>query len=375
MPRLRMTPWQDTAELLEVRDKLYPEDKVSREDRLWAIEVVTAWSVRGGVPHLVSSTAALTAAILNDTGDNIPYCAEFAYAGAICLFVTGLVDPGRKGIYVKSMYDVAEEIGLRASFVDVRHDATHGPLPSLVVLRQAAQDALKECWTRYWQQFSLEEDKLRVRLRELLRQYIRLHMGGRRDLALLEVNALLRGLASHIPNRREADILSGILAEAAITNPDDRELGSSIDGSVAVFEYLMQVLGRHTRHFLPALMDEHIRLLTMPSPPSQPPALDARREAAFLWLVRLLTHEAWRPHGRYHGLDPDAVVAKCLGQPGTWTLRLATSMTTSIPPAASPKIWNDVIAMAHSGAVDIVSDTVSDDEGLPERIGSPLPVQ
>jgi ribosomal biogenesis protein LAS1 len=64
--------------------------------------------------------------------------------------VTRLVDPGRSGIYVRSMYKTAEQIGLPAIFVDVRHDATHGPAPSLPVLRRRVQEALAWLWERYW---------------------------------------------------------------------------------------------------------------------------------------------------------------------------------------------------------------------------------
>ena len=67
-------------------------------------------------------------------------------------FVTRLVDPGRSGIYVKSMYKTAERIGLPAAFVDVRHDATHGPAPSLVVLRRRVGEGLEWLWENYWKE-------------------------------------------------------------------------------------------------------------------------------------------------------------------------------------------------------------------------------
>ena len=46
---------------------------------------VNAWSVRGRLPHAVEATAALTAAILSDTGNALPYCTEFIYSGALSL--------------------------------------------------------------------------------------------------------------------------------------------------------------------------------------------------------------------------------------------------------------------------------------------------
>lgn len=48
------------------------------------------------------------------------------------------------------MYQVAKEIDLPASFVELRHQATHEDLPSLVVLRRATTRALEWLWDYYW---------------------------------------------------------------------------------------------------------------------------------------------------------------------------------------------------------------------------------
>ncbi|KAL8950829.1 MAG: hypothetical protein Q9222_003150 [Ikaeria aurantiellina] len=48
------------------------------------------------------------------------------------------------------MFDNARSIELPASFVELRHEATHGDLPSLVVLRQASEKALDWLWHHYW---------------------------------------------------------------------------------------------------------------------------------------------------------------------------------------------------------------------------------
>lgn len=48
------------------------------------------------------------------------------------------------------MYQVAKEIDLPASFVELRHQATHEDLPSLVVLRRATARALEWLWDYYW---------------------------------------------------------------------------------------------------------------------------------------------------------------------------------------------------------------------------------
>ena len=47
-----------------------------------------AWTIRGGLPAQVESTAALTAALMEDEDrgrEAMPYCAEFGLSGALCL--------------------------------------------------------------------------------------------------------------------------------------------------------------------------------------------------------------------------------------------------------------------------------------------------
>ena len=66
-------------------------------------------------------------------------------------FVTGLVDSGQDGSHRISMYNKAHDIGLPAALVELRHEATHGDIPSLVVLRSAAQRSLQWLYVDYWQ--------------------------------------------------------------------------------------------------------------------------------------------------------------------------------------------------------------------------------
>lgn len=84
------------------------------------------------------------------------------------------------------MYEKAKQIGLPASFIDIRHDAIHGDLPSLIVLREAAERALTWLWNDYWQYLAVDTDILdeddaaslsdkRERLREEFRRVFRAH--------------------------------------------------------------------------------------------------------------------------------------------------------------------------------------------------------
>lgn len=69
-----------------------------------------------------------------------------------------MLDSQQDGTYKRSMYDVAKELDLPASFVELRHEAIHGELPSLIASRQAAERALRWLWDHYWRH--LDEDSL-----------------------------------------------------------------------------------------------------------------------------------------------------------------------------------------------------------------------
>lgn len=54
------------------------------------------------------------------------------------------------------MYSLAKNIGLPATFVELRHESTHETLPSMAKLRKGAEKALRWIWEYYW--YHLGED-------------------------------------------------------------------------------------------------------------------------------------------------------------------------------------------------------------------------
>ncbi len=48
------------------------------------------------------------------------------------------------------MFDVAKEIGLPASFIELRHRIAHEDMPNLKTLQDATQRALKWLYNDYW---------------------------------------------------------------------------------------------------------------------------------------------------------------------------------------------------------------------------------
>lgn len=72
-------------------------------------------------------------------------------------FVTGLLDSHQDKQRKMSMYDVAKSVGLPATFVELRHQATHEQLPSLTRLRAAARKALAWIWEYYWRHLQMDD--------------------------------------------------------------------------------------------------------------------------------------------------------------------------------------------------------------------------
>ncbi|KAI8253383.1 Pre-rRNA-processing protein las1 [Colletotrichum sp. SAR11_239] len=192
-----------------------------------AVARVSMWMQRGNCPHMVESTALLTAAILSDgesSGSAGTYAVRAAYAAAFSRFVTGLLDGHQDKQRKLSMYSVAKTIGLPATFVELRHQATHEQLPSLAKLRSAARKALAWIWEYYWQHLGADEDEEEVIVgdaaargyREMVTAYLEEAEGARkaerrRLLGRLDESQLLTALSQVMEAPRDDAILRGAL--------------------------------------------------------------------------------------------------------------------------------------------------------------------
>ncbi|KAK4192882.1 Pre-rRNA-processing protein las1 [Podospora australis] len=184
------TPWRNRSELLQIRREFYPEHFSSSSSpsqqqqqslsKQKAVARVSVWMHRGSCPHLVDSTALLTAAILSDELFSSPsgrreeegeyyyavsahgYAIRAAYSAAFSRFVTGLLDSHQEKARKMSMYEVAKAVNLPATFVELRHQATHEMLPSVSKLRRAAKEALGWIWEFYWRGLKEEEEDIEV---------------------------------------------------------------------------------------------------------------------------------------------------------------------------------------------------------------------
>ncbi|KAI0662478.1 Las1-like-domain-containing protein [Cubamyces menziesii] len=140
----RRVPWQDLSELEQVCSWIYTDENDLQAKRL-AVNRLAAWKAAVPLPHALESTHAVLSVILQDgtsATSSSSLSLRMSYASAIIRLVNGLVDPLQLGAYARSINSIAQQLGLPAWFVELRHAATHEDLPSLEVLRDAAREAM-----------------------------------------------------------------------------------------------------------------------------------------------------------------------------------------------------------------------------------------
>ncbi|KAJ3826231.1 Las1-like-domain-containing protein [Lentinula raphanica] len=146
----RRVPWASIAELDEVCAAIYA-DESSLDSKTFAINRLTAWKAITALPHAVDSTLSILAVIVQDDCSNTSgLVLRQSYSAAIIRMVNGLVDPLQFGVYARSIAAIAAQLGLPAWLVELRHAATHEDLPSLEVLRRAAQQSMTWLLHNYW---------------------------------------------------------------------------------------------------------------------------------------------------------------------------------------------------------------------------------
>lgn len=165
-PQYIITPWRDDSELQQVCASLYKP--TSPTDHAQGIARVQAWKLRGNIPHAVESAGQLFSAAkfhnvtierqAHDTDPNNAVADSFAiratYTLALSRFVTGFADVGRhRDGAGQTMQEVARGLGLPATFVEIRHEATHEAIPTLDRLQKATTEALHWLYVMYWIRF------------------------------------------------------------------------------------------------------------------------------------------------------------------------------------------------------------------------------
>ncbi|KAK2801492.1 hypothetical protein FQN50_007708 [Emmonsiellopsis sp. PD_5] len=344
MPRLQFTPWKDPSELLSVRDQFYPPvvTEGSADMRAKACSLVWVWKLRGNLPHAVEATALLTDAILHDDArKNSIFSIRATYSAAFCRFVTGLVDSklyGRR----QTMFQKAVELGLPASFVELRHEATHRELPSLIVLRNAAHRSLDWLWGFYWAavgdvsavgagdesiseptgKVQVSKDTIRQRLKDAvlgsngLTESSSKKKGSRRTASFPG----LEDIAQICDQQPQGDrAVAQVLMEQSIVVPASRTLGSSMEPTFSTWDEFLKELCRHHTPFLTTLGGEMARMLVEADTPAS--QNDPYKEAIYVYLDHILSSDAWAAvRGLY--LSICYIDAACCDAAGYWAGRL-----------------------------------------------------
>ncbi|CEL03380.1 hypothetical protein ASPCAL04535 [Aspergillus calidoustus] len=390
MAKFIFTPWKHHSDLLTVRSQFYPDPEYDGPDmRSAACATVGAWKLRGTLPHPVEATALLTDAILHDDArENSVFSIRATYAAAFCRFVTGLVDSKLYAGQRKTMFARAMELGLPASFVELRHEATHRELPSLTVLRNSTQRSLEWLWGFYWgrvdavsgpisggpglfdSSLSAEaiydgEDALRGSLKGILEQaaaVIEVEADGdepprkRRK----KVQTRLVGTAEQVVSvlKRVTDgsrILAEVLLQDRILIPRGRSLDDSLTETITNWEPLLLMITEGHPSFLTTFTGTMADELAFTR--SSEPKKDAYCDATFKWLDHILRSTQWESARRT--MSTSYIATVCDESSNYWTALLKKSIGTK--DNISPNITQSENTSTHrSSAGDSIPDIDED---------------
>ncbi|KAF8425125.1 Las1-like-domain-containing protein [Tirmania nivea] len=363
-PRARIVPWRSPADLLWVKEAFYPGPDAP-DQRYDALTMVQAWSVRGKLPHAIEATAMLTEAIMHDRPGASQLNLQLSYSTAICRFVNGLLDPAQQSHFAISMHTLARNLNLPASFVEIRHAATHENLPSLAVLRTATSRALGWLWSNYWvwvgatpvDEDNPEEEPQDINLsraRLLLKQWRKL----RRENPTREIKE-----GENVPESREAlaiirdcvgmcrttegldGVVDAFLEEKALVPSGKKKPSSLMKGAFLLWLPLLEPLDASVPGFAEQLIGSMLEILkttsmdyaldelksssAVPFLASSPPAPEEREfsKALVAWIKKFTGTSPERTFGRSMSvesgnatLDIDSLAKQCIFSPNEWTL-------------------------------------------------------
>ncbi|KAL4891278.1 beta-lactamase-like protein [Aspergillus ambiguus] len=350
MAKVLFTPWKEHRQLLAVRDQFYPPPAYNGPDmRAQACATIAVWKIRGNLPHAVEATALLTDAVLHDDAQkNSVFSIRATYSAAFCRFVTGLVDSKLHG-QRKTMFQRAVDLGLPASFVELRHEATHRELPSLTVLRNATQRSLEWLWDYYW----AKTDLTTVLAPEVVAAEPSDEPADGEDLepakALVKTSLdqlFVKGGETTDPPRKKRKVqqqlssvatqlgsicrscskgavaLSRVLLNESVLVPSGRTLGSSLSDVFTKWDRFLQDITEAHPPFLVALAEGMVDALAFDAPSDA--KSDARCEGIYQWLDHILGSSEWA--SRRWLLPRAYLISVCEGTSSHWTALLKETL-------------------------------------------------
>ncbi|KAL1966856.1 hypothetical protein VTN77DRAFT_3821 [Rasamsonia byssochlamydoides] len=377
MPKIIFTPWKNSAELLAVRSQFYPDPLSGSDLRVNACRTVAAWKLRGNLPHPVEATALLTDAILHDdVAKNSIFSIRATYSAAFCRFVTGLVDSKLHG-QRKTMFQRAVDLGLPASFVELRHEATHRELPSLVVLRGAAQRSLEWLWDYYWAKIDLPVGATSARVVKpnsaddfaAMRAEIRHHLEQMRQAEGAEPprkkiksqhteSLIAQPLISICKNQEQGShVLSRVLLEEDMLVPKERQIETSLDSAFSKWDSLLESISEGHPAFLAVLTEEMVNEIAGPN--DSDVKNDPYKEGIYMWLDHILQAKTWEIHRRR--LPLSYMLAACEDNPNHWTKLLMTLLQNASVDVEIPQIRDSSPDENSATEAETAADSVGGD--------------
>ncbi|MCJ1314333.1 Cytoplasmic glyoxalase II [Agyrium rufum] len=250
-----------------------------------------------------------------------------------------MTDIDQNAGFRRSMFDVGVEVGIPASWVELRHEITHGDLPSLLVLRRAAERALRWLYDNYWNHLveklgvayfnqEIHVEDLKGSLKEILRDFVKKNIERMRrvdrsdhrdpeetDSTSAKITRLCRG------ERKLLRALCSVLVQRKILIPTSRMIGTSMQEVFLLWDDLLKRIYHHQPHLLNLLIDELTLALV---PPSQlDPKTDDYRESCMMWISHILIGDTWKSQRKSGMILVETVLTTCVMNPGLWTVRLA----------------------------------------------------
>jgi hypothetical protein len=131
------------------------DSKVRKEEaRLAVIEKLTEWHSRSRCPNAVTATFSLAqldwvsskAVLQKETLSPL----QLAAAATISRVINALSDSAQSGVFASSISELMKKAGVARWIVDIRHDCSHGAMPSIPVLKLAADYILDYVIHEYW---------------------------------------------------------------------------------------------------------------------------------------------------------------------------------------------------------------------------------
>lgn len=137
----RRCPWRDWTEW----EKLFTAASQGAQTYL-----TPTIRQRGGAPSAITFTGQLTSVATSSDFEGSSEQARLSAAMLIVRAVNILADSVQQGAYACSISDLASRLGLPRWLVDIRHEATHGSLPSMHTCRMAREALLAWFQAKYW---------------------------------------------------------------------------------------------------------------------------------------------------------------------------------------------------------------------------------